>query len=497
MVMCAASLVTTLLWMNTPNLLHLPLVFILVLFAAAKENALLYLLTSIADTAIFITRTGLSDAGFAYIKSIGMLICALFIAFLGLIIFVDNDMTELMTGFVLNRTKSRRGYYASLSAVTLLGSFAPEFGAALGAGLFSECGRKIGVSREKTAFLSNAVAVFAQAVVLIFSCAPILGAVRAGLDAAGGADVAEYAFFKTTIQFFYFPISLLIIILMEIIKLRDFGPLYTAEKTARQSFCTKRAKELSEAYAGNKIFVLKFIPVFLCIAVFLLGIVLNMERSATALAASAVFLVSSIIKRTLFEKKSFATLISVQLLRDKLPAKQLLVSAFSALIMVTAMFGDYSGIAAGVVSENIHLYLLAIVSGVIGFVISFITGNPVIAIAAVLPTSIPTTWFASGEVIYYTMAVGCVVSGAYAGYMCSPVSPVTVSAAVFSSCDIQSHSRNMLVYASFTFGCTLIFGYLPISIGFTTAFGLLITLFGTHALFETLSRSVDRKIIKL
>lgn len=391
-----------------------------------------------------------------------------------------NGAGAAVLGAVLRGTKTRRGFMAGICLTAAALGFAPELGASAGA-FYRSAGERLGVSPEKMAFLANASSALSSCT-LYFAVwsAAALPYVRLGLDAAGGTGIPEGDFLKTAIPFLYFPLSLLVVLVMSAAKLQDMGALLKAERKARQSFDAEALKREAAAFqSGYLPFVLPGTGM-LVVAAMVLATWRDPVWAALA-GSGALFLCSAVLlqrrKREIWR----------EMRKILLPVGMVLLAILVSTLLSRA---DLSKLAAPIAGA-VPTWALPMVILSVSLLASLISGSGMAALSVTLPLAIPAGWFAMREAIYYTMCTAAALSGAIAGTMLAPHAPAFVCGATFSGCRTTAHLCTQGEYVLFCVLCACVFGYLPVALGFTTPFGLLVTAAGTYAVYDILSKSPD------
>ncbi len=415
---------------------------------------------------------------------------SLILTYFAVRLLVLGGADRVILQVILNRTQSRRGYFAAICVLSVLFSAVPELGCLVSGGLCARAGEKLGVSREKTAFLVNASSVTVRWLLCTAFCVePILEFARMGLDSAGGQAVNAADFLGTTLVFLYFPICMAVVLIMSALKLRDTGGILKAELESRKTCSVQELKAISGSEMSGAGLCRLIVPTALAALALAAGLAFGLGVPLSMLISSAAMLVSAAILM-------LATG-NAQALSGVLPVKadrSLPVMLISVLLIYLALSGPAPFEAiGGLINENLPLWLLPLVTVIISALLAFLAGNPLIPLAIVLPAAIPAGWLASEQAIYYTMATAAAMSGSLAGALCSPHAPTSVISASVCGCGLRAHMKTQAPYVLLVLAVACIFGYLPISLGLTAPFGLFCTIFAAYAIFETLSRSPDTR----
>jgi len=120
-------------------------------------------------------------------------------------------------------------------------------------------------------------------------------------------------------------------------------------------------------------------------------------------------------------------------------------------------------------------------------VTSFATGTSYGTMAILIPTAIPVAFALDGNSYGLTtmISLGAVLDGAIFGDHCSPISDTTIMSSIASSCDLMHHVRTQLPYSLFVAALALLFAYLPSAFGLAPgwSFTLAILVMGCFFIF--------------
>jgi len=103
----------------------------------------------------------------------------------------------------------------------------------------------------------------------------------------------------------------------------------------------------------------------------------------------------------------------------------------------------------------------------IASLISFATGTSYGTMAILIPTAIPVAFALDGNTYGLTtiISLGAVLDGAIFGDHCSPISDTTIMSSIASSCNLMNHVRTQLPYSLFVAALALLCAYLPSASG--------------------------------
>ncbi len=127
------------------------------------------------------------------------------------------------------------------------------------------------------------------------------------------------------------------------------------------------------------------------------------------------------------------------------------------------------------VGENVPLMIQPVVFFVLACLIAFATGTSWGTMAILIPIAIPLVYYTEGLVpgtplagTVTLLSFGAVLEGAIFGDHCSPISDTTVLSSVAAGSDHIDHVKTQAPYALTTMLIALLFGYLPVAMGWYT-----------------------------
>jgi len=107
---------------------------------------------------------------------------------------------------------------------------------------------------------------------------------------------------------------------------------------------------------------------------------------------------------------------------------------------------------------------------------SFATGTSYGTMAILIPTAVPIAFALDGGSygLNTMITIGAVLDGAIFGDHCSPISDTTIMSSIASSCDLMKHVRTQLPYSLFVAAVALTCAYIPSAMGLKASWSLLI-----------------------
>ncbi len=143
-----------------------------------------------------------------------------------------------------------------------------------------------------------------------------------------------------------------------------------------------------------------------------------------------------------------------------------------------------------ILADKIPPYWFAPAVFVTGCLISFATGTSYGTMAILIPTAVPIAFALDGGSygLNTMITVGAVLDGAIFGDHCSPISDTTIMSSVSSSCDLMKHVRTQLPYSLFVAALALLCAYIPSAMGLAPLWSLALALLVMACLLLLLTR---------
>ena len=338
---------------------------------------------------------------------------------------------------------------------------------------------KFKISREKLAFIVDATAAPIASIALVSTWIGYEvqlideGIANANIAARVGSG---YSVFLNSISYSFYPIFILIFILILILTGKDFGPMKKFELKANIKATEKsiqNEKSIAPIWAVLPIGILLIVTLF---GIYSTGnkgdgIIQSIQNGdcykgliwGSSAALFVTLIISSLNKNT-FEN-------SINWILDGMKS---LVPAIAILVLAWALNGVLSDLKLGeflsdfIISIDMDFYLIPVIVFVFSGVIAFSTGSSFSTMGILFPIviSIASSFLSNeGEVssIFYC-SIASVLSGAVLGDHCSPISDTSVISSMASSSDHMDHVKTQLPYALISGTITAI---LYLIIGFT------------------------------
>jgi len=363
---------------------------------------------------------------------------------------------------------------------------------------------KLRISREKLAYIVDSTAAPIASIVIISTWIGYeLGLIGEGLRSIGSTENAYDVFLKT-IPFRFYPIAALFFVFIVAYFQRDFGPMFKAEKRARETGkLTGGDEPLQKLEFGESQMNLgkksKWFNGAIPILIILFGTIAGLfytgansikeigglnfsvrnlishSDSYSALlwssfAASIVAIVMSIWEKLLSLTKAMDAWFKG--IQSMLFATLILVFAWGISSITNDLkTADY---LISILSNSIDPRYLPVLVFLICAIISFATGTSWGTMAIVMPIVIPLAHKISiifglstvDSTLIIHGVISSVLTGSVFGDHCSPIADTTILSSLASGCNHIDHVRTQLPYAILVAVVCMMLGDLP------TAFGL-------------------------
>lgn len=374
---------------------------------------------------------------------------------------------------------------------------------------------RLKISREKLAYIVDSTAAPMAAIAFITTwIGAELAYIESGINSIEGLNVGVYATFISSLAYSFYPILALVFILILIYTGRDFGPMYKAEKKAREEGVRptnyEAIEEMEEFETDASIKPKAYNAVIPLIIVILgtiagliytgydnsvwidnsisfsrkLSITIGNSDSYLALLWSSLgglscAIILSVSQKLLSLDKTMQS--AVNGFKTMLPAIIILVLAWSLALIIEEM--HTADFITSLLSESISPYLIPAFTFVLAAIVAFSTGSSWGTMAIIYPLMLPTAWHLSQangldfetSLSIFNNVVACVLAGAVLGDHCSPISDTTILSSLASSCDHISHVRTQMPYALTVGVIALLFGTLPSAFGLPFIVNILIS----------------------
>jgi Na+/H+ antiporter NhaC len=354
---------------------------------------------------------------------------------------------------------------------------------------------RLRISREKLAYIVDSTAAPISCLAFVTTWIGYeVGLVGTAIEGIEGFNQGAYSVFLNSIPYSFYPLLALLFVFVVAYSRRDFGPMYDAEKRARETgeVLGKNAKvdgaaegeeleppEGTENRAYNAI-----LPIVVLVATVLGGLY------ATGAAATGP---DAGLREIIGEADSYSALMwgsmlgvltaaALSLGQGILDLEQTVDAWYEGLkSMLFAMIILVLAWGLSNITEVLHTadYLVSILgewlpAGAVPAIIfvlaaatAFATGSSWGTMGILMPLVVPLAWAVATPGNYHILysSVSCVLAGAVWGDHCSPISDTTILSSMASGCDHIEHVRTQLPYAMSVGLVALFLGTLPTGFG--------------------------------
>ncbi|HHQ4327028.1 TPA: Na+/H+ antiporter NhaC family protein [Clostridium perfringens] len=393
---------------------------------------------------------------------------------------------------------------------------------------------KLGVSREKLAFVIDATAAPIAGLAIISTWIGLeVGLIGDALKSVG-IQADGFGVFLETIPYRFYNILILAFVVISAITLREFGPMLKAERRARRGEVLSTTEISSdsedlEPIEGIKLSVWNaIIPIGVLIVSSLIGfyysgwvtimggedlaIIELMNNKPFSFAGIQAAFSNADASVVLFQSALLATIVSLILgvsrkiftisegigiwiegMKGLLITGVILILAWS-LSSVIKELGTASYLV-GVLSDAIPAFLLPAIIFILGSIIAFATGTAYGTMGILMPLAIPLAFAINPEWNFVIVSTSAVLTGAIFGDHCSPISDTTILSSTGAGCDHIEHVRTQIWYAVFVGIVTVLFGYIPAGLGLSIFIVLPLSLVALFILTMIFGKKVDDKVV--
>jgi len=367
---------------------------------------------------------------------------------------------------------------------------------------------KMRISREKLAFIIDATAAPIAGIALISTWIGYeLGLINEGYTALG-LNENIYGMFIRTIPYRFYNIFILVFIVVGIWMLREFGPMYQAEKRTRTTGdvhgtgAQPMIDTDARAVQPRKGIPLKVsnavVPILTLIISAFLGLYYNglttilsgdnlalaeqirsaplsffaIREAFSASDASIVLLQAALLAGivAMFMGVSGRIITWIEAVETWIQGAKALIITVIILVLAWSLSGIVNELGTAdylvsILSDTVPAFLLSSLIFLLGASISFATGTSFGTMGILMPLAIPLAYAMDPSREFMAMSIGAVLTGAIFGDHCSPISDTTILSSMGAACDHIDHTRTQLAYAVPVAVIAVLFGYIPAGLG--------------------------------
>ncbi len=352
------------------------------------------------------------------------------------------------------------------------------------------------LSREKLAFIVDSTSSPIAGLALLSTwVAYEMSVIREGFAHLGNAvpveTAAPFSWLVMSLPYRFYNWFVLLLVFLVVWRMRDWGPMLTAEKAARSK--PSPASVRTET-SGNQVSIaLALVPLAVLVLGVFAGLFLdgggwdrplnfpnlvqafgaanaaNVFVVATALASLLAMLLSSWWPRADASPRSSYRDAFFQGMQQMFLPALILVFAWMLNSVIKEM--GTAGYLVSLLGDRLPEAGLPAAVFLLAACVSFSTGTSWGTMAIVMPLTVPLavklTGMTAGGTSNPVMAatIGAVLAGAVFGDHCSPISDTTVVSAFSSECEVMAHVRTQLPYALAAAVVAVVLGYGPAGFG--------------------------------
>lgn len=386
------------------------------------------------------------------------------------------------------------------------------------------------ISREKLAYIVDSTAAPIASIVFISTWVGYeVGLIEEGLRSIGSNENA-YDLFLRTIPYGFYPIAAIFFVFLTSYMRKDFGPMYKAEKRARDTGKTFEnldgketgKKELANFYTGEKSkWYNGAVPILIILVGTISGLVYTgieslESQNITNYSLQDIISNSDSYSALLWSSFIASVVAIIMTVSQKIITLNETVDAWQSGIqsmMVAVIILIFAwGISAvtnelktadyliSILSDAINPHFLPAIVFIICAVIGFSTGTSWGTMAIVMPIIIPLTHkvgMGSGispeelRIILFVV-ISSVLAGSVFGDHCSPIADTTILSSLASQCNHIDHVRTQLPYALLVGTICIVLGYIPAAFGLNPFISIALIFASLFAVLFFFAKDVPR-----
>lgn len=387
---------------------------------------------------------------------------------------------------------------------------------------------KMKVSREKLSYIVDSTAAPVAGMAFISTWVGYeLGLINDAFTSLG-MDVNAYGIFIKSIPYRFYDLFALVTVFLIAYMMRDFGPMYKAEKRARltgkliaDGSTPMASTEVDTKSLTDKGIKLKvsnaLVPIITLVVMGFIGLwysgggveqPFTFEGIRTAFGdsdasvaliwasviSSAVAMILAITQRILTLGEAFEAWVD--------GAKSLMITAI-ILTLAWSLGSVTEGVGTAnylvqIISDSLPVALLPFLVFMISCVVAFATGTSWGTMAIMMPLAVPLASAFTGGTINGVLlsTLGAVLTGSIFGDHCSPISDTTIMSSMASAADHIDHIKTQLPYAVTTAVVAIIFGYIPAGLGLNPFISIVLGLAALWAIIRFYGKSTAIEDLK-
>ncbi len=352
------------------------------------------------------------------------------------------------------------------------------------------------ISREKLAYLVDSTAAPVSTVAIITTWIGFqLGLIDTAISEIPEITETPYSLFLASIPYSFYPFLAVFFVLLVVFTGKDFGPMYKAERRARETGAVKRTdaeevadksgEEFSEKEGIPCRAVNAILPILTMIATVIIGLFITGEgetvKDIIGSADSYVVLIwasmlSCFVAGALTLGQRLMSL--HETVEAFLMGLRFMFTGVLLLVLAWAVAGVSEALHAApylvsILGDTLSPYMLPSIVFLLAGATAFATGTSWGVMAILMPLVIPLTWavlqvngIADAQHMHILYScIACVLTGAVWADHCSPTSDTTVLSSLATGCDHMDHVATQIPYALIGGTVALLVGTLPAGYG--------------------------------
>ncbi|MDA0378207.1 MAG: Na+/H+ antiporter NhaC family protein [Bacteroidetes bacterium] len=355
---------------------------------------------------------------------------------------------------------------------------------------------RLRVSREKLAYIVDSTAAPVACIALVTTWIGYeVGLIGTSVAKIDGLDGSAFSFFLSSIPYSFYPILAIFFVFLVALWGKDFGPMYRAERRARETGQVMReGAAVDESASGEESqpkpgiphrAINAVIPVLVLVFGVLAGLyatgegdslreIINSSDSYTSLMwASLMGVFVAVILTASQRLMNIGEIVEAWYagLKSMLFAMIILVLAW-ALSEITQDLHTAPYLVS-ILGDAVPPSIIPAVVFLLSAATAFATGSSWGTMGILMPLVLPLAWavmMINGmveahdyHILYST--ISCILAGAVWGDHCSPISDTTILSSMASGCDHIDHVNTQLPYALLVGMVALIIGTIPAGFG--------------------------------
>jgi len=336
------------------------------------------------------------------------------------------------------------------------------------------------IAREKLAYICDSTSAPLVLLVPITGWAAYMSGLLIGMEGIQNKEAAMGIFIKSIPFNFYSYLAVLMVLLLALAVIRDFGPMAVAERRTQQTGKVMRegaipmmGRDLTELEATRSsrpnLFLNFLLPVLLIVTTNIVTFLLTGSATILESFMLAVGTLGLIMWLQKIDDLNGMMKTAYAGIKGVMPA--VIILALAYCINTISKDLKTAEFIIGITRDWLSPGMLPALAFIISAVISFSTGTSWGTYAIMVPIAIPLAYHFGGQeagtLVYCSFAA--VAGGGVFGDHCSPLSDTTVLSSLGSACDHIDHVRTQLPYALVVAGISVV---LYLIVGFGISFGV-------------------------